>query len=168
MPDWAPLFRLKVWKDSIVQVMYSSGVAFGPLMFYGSCKKKGSAVLWPSVLVMMVNALTSILAAVVLFSFLGHVSGRLEVGIADISKGGIDLAFIAYPGMLGLLSEPTLWSILFFVMLTFIGIDSVFATLDAMAYYLRDLSVTMKRLPHWTVCFLMVLAHFLLGIIFTT
>ncbi len=85
VPEWGPLFSLKVWKDSIVQVMYSSGVAFGPLMFYGSCKKEGSAVIWPAVLVMMVNALTSILAAVVLFSFLGHVSGRLGVPIKEIS-----------------------------------------------------------------------------------
>ena len=69
----------------------------------------------------------------------------MNIKIKDISDGGIDLAFIAYPGMLATLTWPNLWSILFFIMLIFIGIDSVFATIDAMVYYVKDLFPFLKK-----------------------
>ena len=47
--------------------------------------------------------------------------------------------------MLASLDLPNLWSILFFIMLVFIGIDSVFATLDAMVYYVKDLFPFLKK-----------------------
>jgi len=42
----------------------------------------------------------------------------------------MDLAFVAYPGLLGQLAGSQFWSILFFVMLVNLGVDSVFGMLD--------------------------------------
>jgi SNF family Na+-dependent transporter len=38
-PDWSKLKNLKVWEDAVVQIAYSSGICFGPLMLYGSARK---------------------------------------------------------------------------------------------------------------------------------
>ena len=37
-PDWSKLGHFRVWRDGINQIIFSSGVAFGPLMFYSSCR----------------------------------------------------------------------------------------------------------------------------------
>lgn len=85
VPDWSKLGSVKIWKDSLVQIMYSSGVGFGPLQFYGSCKVKSTKIIKPSIIIMVVNSLSSVYAAVVLFTFLGYVSQSMNVKIKDIS-----------------------------------------------------------------------------------
>ena len=37
-PDWSKLANFKVWRDGINQIIFSSGIAFGPLTFYSSCR----------------------------------------------------------------------------------------------------------------------------------
>lgn len=149
--------------------MYSSGVAFGPLIFYSNCWTSTSPLVKPAIILPIINSLTSLYAAFVLFSFLGHVSTKLNIPIKDLSqviylytfyyysfiylifillfiylifilinKGGIDLAFIAYPGMLGMLSGANVWAVMFFVMLVLLGIDSIFSGLDYKIHFILD------------------------------
>ena len=66
--------------------MYSSGVAFGPLVFYANCRHKASQVVKPAIVLPIINSLTSIYAAIVLFSFLGHVSTKFNVPIKHLSN----------------------------------------------------------------------------------
>ena len=80
--------------------------------------------------------MTSILAATVLFAFIGHVSESLDISIEDLAISGIELPFVAYPAMLAMLPGSNLWAILFFVMLVTVGIDSIFATFDFMQVFL--------------------------------
>lgn len=82
--------------------------------------------------------LTSIIAGVVIFSILGEL--KREAGLSDITevvKGGTGLAFIAYPDALSRLPVPQLWSVLFFMMLFLLGLDSEFALLETVltAFY---------------------------------
>ena len=42
----------------------------------------------------------------------------------------MDLAFVAYPGLLGTLDGANVWAVIFFMMLVTLGVDSVFATVD--------------------------------------
>ena len=37
-PDWSKLGNIKVWRDGVNQVIFSSGIAFGPLVYYSSCR----------------------------------------------------------------------------------------------------------------------------------
>lgn len=93
----------------------------------------------------VVNPMTSILAGTVIFSVLGHLSylsGR-EVGdvvksgewmtsvvskyslqIATYMVVGPGLAFLAYPEVVAKMPAAPVWSILFFLMLLVVGIDS--------------------------------------------
>ena len=70
------------------------------------------------------NSATSIYAALGVFAFLGHVAHVQNKQIKDVATSGIELAFVAYPGLLSLLDYPHIWSILFFFMLINMGISS--------------------------------------------
>merc|ERR1712045_760503 len=87
-PDWSKLGNIKVWRDAINQVIFSSGIAFGPLVYYSSCRKPDEKILKSSICLPLINSATSILAAMVLFSFLGHISETLGISIDDIQIEG--------------------------------------------------------------------------------
>jgi solute carrier family 6 amino acid transporter-like protein 5/7/9/14 len=48
------------------------------------------------------------------------------------------LAFVAYPEALSRLPIPSMWSILFFIMLFFLGLDSEFALLETVLTAVYD------------------------------
>ena len=72
------------------------------------------------------------------FSVLGYLSQQTGIDIKDVAKGGQGLAFVAYPEALASLPLPWLWSILFFLMLFFLGLDSEFALLETSLTALYD------------------------------
>jgi SNF family Na+-dependent transporter len=75
----------------------------------------------------------------VIFSFLGHVATKLNVNIDEIPiEKGEELAFIAYPGLMTLLPGSNFWSIVFFLMLFTVGIDSVFTMQEFTLAYILD------------------------------
>ena len=81
---------------------------------------------------------SSILSSVVVFSVLGYLARQMGIGVEDVAKGGQGLAFVAYPEALASLPMPWIWSILFFLMLFFLGIDSEFATLETVFTAIYD------------------------------
>lgn len=83
----------------------------------------------------LINSATSIYAALCIFAFLGHISYTLEIPLSEISDGGLDLAFIAYPGLLTMLPWSNFWSVCFFIMLLSIGIDSIFGMYEFTIIY---------------------------------
>ena len=99
-------------------------------MFYGSARRSNEKILPASFIIPLANSLTSIFAALTVFTFLGHVSFILKKPIDQISDEGLDLAFVAYPGLIYLLDGHNFWALLFFLMLISLGIDSVFALFD--------------------------------------
>jgi len=137
-PDFDKLTDLKVWEDAFVQILYSSGIGFGPLILFASARDKNEPIKTASLSVPLINSATSIFASLTIFSFLGYVSNELGIPIEEISQGGMDLAFIAYPGMMTLLPWPNMWSIFFFVMLITVGIDSIFGLMDFILQYIID------------------------------
>ena len=130
VPDWKSLGNGGIWRDAAVQILFSSGVSFGPLMYYGSARKANDRILKASFFIPLANSLTSIYAALTVFTFLGHVSFITGKDISEISVEGMDLAFVAYPGLLGQLAGSNFWAIIFFLMLVTLGVDSVFGMVD--------------------------------------
>jgi len=73
-PDFSKLWSPKLWKDAGVQILFSIGVTFGPLMYYGSARYKNERILPVSYGVPLANSGTSFYAALTVFPFLGHIS----------------------------------------------------------------------------------------------
>ena len=73
-PDWPKLCNLKVWEDAFIQIAYSSAISFGPLMLYGSARKRDEKLIKSCIWIPIINSATSIYAAVTIFCFIGYVS----------------------------------------------------------------------------------------------
>lgn len=87
----------------------------------------------------MINSLTSLYAALTVFTFMGHVSHELNMDISKVVTQGADLVFVAYPGILDMLYGKNFWAILFFSMMLLLGVDSVFGMYDFYMNYWSDL-----------------------------
>jgi len=74
-PDWAKGFlNAKIWKDASVQILFSSGVSFGPLMFYGSARESSEKIMPVAYGVPLANSATSFFASITMFPFIGHIA----------------------------------------------------------------------------------------------
>ena len=70
------------------------------------------------------NEVTCLLAGVLIFSILGFMAKSTGLSIDDVTDSGPGLAFIVYPNAIDQLPLAPFWSVLFFLMLIFIGLDS--------------------------------------------
>ncbi len=84
------------------------------------------------------NFLTGMIAAVVIYSYLGFLSELTNTPIKELPISGPDLVFITYPAALSLLPYPRLWIFLFFFTLILIGIDSQFGMVEVISYTIID------------------------------
>mmetsp|Transcript_25457 Transcript_25457/g.39246 ORF Transcript_25457/g.39246 Transcript_25457/m.39246 type:complete len:335 (-) Transcript_25457:197-1201(-) len=168
-PDFSKLSDLKIWESALIQILYSSGVSFGPLLFYASAREKDAKIMKSSFWLPIINSGTSLFAALTIFSFIGYVSKELDVPIQDISDGGQDLAFIAYPGLMTTLEWPNFWAVLFFTMLFTVGIDSVFGMYDFSIAYCWDFFPSARQKMRKEVFVLIItLVYFTVGLVFVT
>ncbi|KAJ1345650.1 Plasma membrane low glucose sensor [Parelaphostrongylus tenuis] len=86
----------------------------------------------------IINGSTSILAGFVVFSILGYMSFIAQKDIAEIVKPGVGLAFLAYPEVASNLPAKQLWSCLFFLMITILGLDSQVCMMEGLFTALED------------------------------
>ncbi|KAK3599575.1 hypothetical protein CHS0354_035812 [Potamilus streckersoni] len=124
IPKWEKLLDLKVWVAAAGQMFFSLSVSFGGIIMFGSYNKFKNQVYGDSMLIAVMDLLTSIIASFVIFMTFGGMAKDLGVGVQDVAKAGYGLAFVAYPEALSTLPPPQLWSILFFFMLFTLGLDS--------------------------------------------
>ena len=71
-----------------------------------------------------INSLTSIVSGFVIFSVLGYMSYKSGQNIKDVAREGPGLVFIIYPEALSTMPGSTFFSIIFFMMLLTLGLDS--------------------------------------------
>ncbi|XP_047195279.1 sodium- and chloride-dependent neutral and basic amino acid transporter B(0+)-like [Hippoglossus stenolepis] len=136
--NFTKLTEPEVWKDAAIQTLYSLSIGMGGVTTLASYNNFHNNMLWDSVVATLTNHGTSVYAGFAIFSILGHMSYVYGKPVESVVTEGFSLVFIAYPDALAKLPISPLWSILFFSMLTLVGLDTQFTMIEVTSSCLID------------------------------
>jgi SNF family Na+-dependent transporter len=160
-PTFERLKDMKVWYSAANQIFFTLGPGLSVLTTYSSYNVATNNCYYDALIAVIANFAASFLAGFVVFSALGHMSYRLNKSIITVVGDGSSLSFIAYPEILATFKHPTFFSILFFLMVINLGLDSDFGGLEAMYSALSDEFPSLQRhrkLGMFIMCCLLVVA----------
>ncbi|XP_043270950.1 sodium- and chloride-dependent glycine transporter 1 isoform X2 [Venturia canescens] len=144
-PKWSELTNLRVWADAAVQIFFSLGPGWGGIVNMASYNQFRNDNRLDSILIPILNCGTSIFAGFVVFSVLGFMAKQTGLPVSVVATGGPSLAFETYPEAIAMLPWPQLWSILFFTMLYFLGMDSCFVQIEAIISSVTDAYPSLRK-----------------------
>jgi len=133
----------------------------------GSYNKFNNNCYKDTIILTILNEGTCLLASLVIFSVLGFLSHVTGKDIKDVADSGPGLAFVAYPSALTQLPISPLWSVLFFLMLLFIGLDSQFCALEGFVTAITDEWPSLKKRRSLFLAASCLLS-FIIGLLFVT
>ncbi|XP_048735785.2 sodium-dependent proline transporter-like [Ostrea edulis] len=144
-PDFNKLANVQVWLEAGLQVFYSLGPGWGPLITMASYNKFNNDCYRDSITLTLISEGTSIFGGFAIFTIIGYMAHIAGKPVEDVVQAGPGLAFLVYPEALSLLPFPNLWAVVFFVMLFTVGLDSQFATLEACMTAVSDIFPRLRR-----------------------
>lgn len=140
--DFCKMGDFSLWLDALGQVFFTLSIGGGGLMTLASYNRFSNDVLRDAVIVAFGNCIFSFISGFGIFGILGFMAKSLNVPVEDAlasgGGGGPGLAFITISQATGLMPVPQLWGVLFFLMLSFLAIDSSFAFMETLMTYLID------------------------------
>ncbi|KAL4221691.1 hypothetical protein ACF0H5_019946 [Mactra antiquata] len=140
IPDFSKLGSGQLWLEAAVQCFYSLGPAWGGAITMASFNKFNHNALRDTLIVCFADGFTAIYGGIIVFSVLGFLSHETGTPIEKLPLSGAGLAFIAYPEALSRLPGAHVWSVLFFVTLALVGIDTQFGTFETASNAVIDLN----------------------------
>ncbi|KAJ8249836.1 hypothetical protein COCON_G00230520 [Conger conger] len=146
-PDFSKIGRPQVWFDAATQVLYSYSMSQGVLTALGSYNKYNNDCYKDCIALCVLSSVTSIFAGLAVFSIMGFTAHALGVSIPEVTSSGIGLAFISFPKALALLPGAQFWSVLFFLMVLFLSVDSQFLCVDSLCTAISDMFPGVLRGP---------------------
>ncbi|ODN41826.1 sodium-dependent transporter [Piscirickettsia litoralis] len=132
LPDWSKLFTLKIWAAAAGQVFFTLSLGAGMMFAYGSLLNKKVNLKRAVLIIIAGDTLCSLIGGTAIFGVLGHMAVSQGVPVTEVVKGGIGLAFIAYPKALSLLPFiPSIFSLAFFLALLTLAFTSMVSLVEA-------------------------------------
>jgi len=135
------------------------------MVAYASYNKETQDITKDAYTTAIANSAISLFSGFVVFAILGYMATAKNVAVSEVVASGPGLAFVVFPEALALMPMPWFFSILFFLTLLTLGIDSAFSLVEAVNTVIADKKkeLAQKKIAAW-VCG----TAFVLGIVFTT
>ena len=130
VPELEKLYNPQVWLEAGTQIFYSLGLGLGCNIILASHLDPNTNVIGDGIFVALVNSGTSIFSSIIVFSILGYQAELLGTSVRDIVAGP-GLIFIAFASALLEMPLSYFWSVLFFLMLISLGLDSQFSAIES-------------------------------------
>lgn len=137
-PDFSQLAEPRVWNDAALQIFFAMSSCWGGLIALASFNRFHHQFRGETICVTLLNFFTGIFSGFAVFGFLGYLAWRMDTSVHDVVDSGPGLAFIVYPDSVLRLPLSSLWAILFFAMLLFIGLDTQFVSVECIVTSLVD------------------------------
>ncbi|MDP8235935.1 MAG: sodium-dependent transporter [Candidatus Erginobacter occultus] len=143
-PNFEALKDPATWLAAYGQIFFSLTLGFGVMIAYASYMPRESDITNNAFITCFANCATSFFAGFVVFSVLGFLAYQKGgVDVATVIDAGPGLVFVTYPTAVSRMGEfgrfwPPVIGILFFVMLLFLGIDSLFSLIEGITTGLKD------------------------------
>ncbi|XP_050671236.1 sodium-dependent nutrient amino acid transporter 1-like isoform X2 [Leptidea sinapis] len=167
-PDWQKILEVRVWYAAVTQVFFSLSVCSGALIMFASYNNFSQNVYRDAMIVTTLDTFTSLLSGITIFGVLGNLAyelGHSDVG-SVIGSGGTSLAFISYPEAIAKAPFlPQLFAVLFFLMMTVLGVGSGVALLSTINTVLMD---AFPRVPTVLMSLAICIFMFLIGLVYVT
>uniref|UniRef100_UPI00358FA78A sodium- and chloride-dependent GABA transporter ine-like isoform X2 n=1 Tax=Myxine glutinosa TaxID=7769 RepID=UPI00358FA78A len=138
VPDWRRLADVQVWVNAAAQIFNSLGISFGTVVIFSSYNKFDNNPLRDVLIVSFANSATSIFSGFVIFSGMGYMAVLQGKAVEEIATEGPGLVFEVYPEIITTMPLAPFWSVAFFFMLIFLGLDSQFAMVEVAVMFVMD------------------------------
>ncbi|RAL21440.1 sodium-dependent transporter [Thermoflavimicrobium daqui] len=164
-PKFSALADPKVWIAAYGQVFFSLSIGFGIMMTYSSYLPKKSDLSNSAFIAGLANSGFEFLAALGVFGALGFLAVQQGVGVENVAKAGVGLAFVVFPNIINEFPGlNSLFGVCFFGALLFAGFTSAVSILEPCISAVREkFNLTRKAAVNW-VCGI----TFVLSLLYTT
>eukprot|EP00929_Paragymnodinium_shiwhaense_P062974 TRINITY_DN31488_c0_g1_i1.p1 TRINITY_DN31488_c0_g1~~TRINITY_DN31488_c0_g1_i1.p1 ORF type:complete len:631 (+),score=81.14 TRINITY_DN31488_c0_g1_i1:72-1895(+) len=169
--DYTKLADIELWAQACGQILFSLGPGSGTTMTMSSYTRKGEDVFKICLIIAVCNSAFSIIGGFAIFGILGNLAMETNRDVADLAaNSGPGLAFIAMAeGLTKFGSLSNIMSVLFFMMLLWLGLDSTFAATETLVSYLEDLCSSKRwAVRRWHIVVAVCATLFLCGLPYCT
>ncbi|ODN04639.1 Sodium-dependent dopamine transporter [Orchesella cincta] len=128
-PKFEQLANPQAWRKAAEQVFLSTGCGIGVHLTLASHNRVNHNILRDATAVIIVNTITSILAAIVIFMFLGHIQYTVGRSIDRLIISGPELVFETMADVLGELAQSNFYAFCFYFMLLLLGLATSICSL---------------------------------------
>jgi len=142
------LLSLDAWVDACGQIFFGLSLSVGVMLAYSSHQPKSSKVVRNTWIIALGNSFTSIFAGFAVFAVLGHFAFLQEASVETVASSGFVLSFQTFPATFSTFDgkgAPQAFSVMFFLTLILLGIDSAMSLTEAVCDALVDSNAWSRR-----------------------
>lgn len=137
-PNWSKLSDPSVWIAAYGQIFFSLSICFGIMVTYSSYLKKNADLTGTGLVVGFANSSFEVLAGIGVFAALGFMAVSAGQEVNEVAKGGIGLAFFAFPTIINNAPFGSILGVLFFGSLTFAALTSFVSVIEVIIAAIQD------------------------------
>jgi len=165
------LAKLDVWATALGQILFSLSPGFGTAITYSSFVSNKEDVYKAGMIVCVANSAFSILGGFAVFSIVGYLAEKEGAPVEEVAtRGGMGLAFITIAEAMSFFGEAqNVMSVLFYVMLLTLGLDSSYAWTETLVCSVEE-SIASRghHFSTWKITLVLCIIMFCFGLVFTT